>query len=367
VTFCEVDAHCGTEDKPLNHKKAQTTERSVRVILAFVCEYAHGEWVIAFQDGLYMWTDKEWLTPPILPSVTRLSTVETPIFADFDGVGHLSLKGARRMCRRKGSEDAVRAKQSAWVPQKTWLDRHHGGCKARRSVLRKRGLARMFGILKKKKNKPLIGVDLSGDCLTMAQLANGDQDTTLVAGSQASRPKDVVPGSVRWQKWAIDAMRCATDKGHFHGKDVIAALPAGEIFVDHIKYPKHQQGKLEEAVFSQIKRKLPFEPILKNALIKCIPTEQDNVMVLATERAIVERHLAIYEHAGLAIKSIGVWPVALATCHTGERRTSRRSSWRWISSPIVPTLSSVAARIRSSPTRFRWALHSSRMRTPWAG
>lgn len=181
----------------------------------------------------------------------------------------------------------------------------------------------MFGILKKK-NKPLIGVDLSGDCLTMAQLANGDQDTTLVAGSQASRPKDVVPGSVRWQKWAIDAMRCATDKGHFHGKDVIAALPAGEIFVDHIKDPKHQQGKLEEAVFSQIKRKLPFEPILKDTLIKCIPTEQDNVMVLATERAIVERHLAIYEHAGLAIKSIGVWPVALANCHTrlfGRRKT----------------------------------------------
>jgi len=47
-------------------------------------------------------------------------------------------------------------------------------------------------------------------------------------------------------------------------------------------------------------------------------------MVLATERAVIERHLAIYERAGLAIQSIGVWPVALASCYA--RFFGRRKS-----------------------------------------
>ncbi|MHC4520229.1 MAG: hypothetical protein ACYTAS_16685, partial [Planctomycetota bacterium] len=83
-------------------------------------------------------------------------------------------------------------------------------------------------------------------------------------------------------------------------------------------------GKIEDALFTKIKQKLPFEPIQKNTLIKYIPTEQDNVMVLATERTVIDRHLAIYERAGMVIKSIGVWPVALATCYArffGRRQT----------------------------------------------
>jgi Tfp pilus assembly PilM family ATPase len=95
----------------------------------------------------------------------------------------------------------------------------------------------------------------------------------------------------------------------------VAALPANSVFIDHIRWPKKFDGKIEEAIFAKIKQKLPFEPLQKNTMIKYIPAEQDNVMVLATERAVIERHLAIYERAGLAIKSIGVWPVALASCY----------------------------------------------------
>jgi Tfp pilus assembly PilM family ATPase len=180
----------------------------------------------------------------------------------------------------------------------------------------------MFGF--SKKQSCLIGVDLGNDCLKLAQLANGTEETYLVAGQYVSRPADVTPGTARWQRWAIEVMRETTANGHFKGKDVVAALPANEVFIDHLKWPKKLDGKIEEAIFAKIRQKLPFEPIEKNTMIKYIPAEQDNLIVLATERTVIDHHLAIYERAGLAIHSIGVWPVALAQCYArffGRRQT----------------------------------------------
>lgn len=180
----------------------------------------------------------------------------------------------------------------------------------------------MFGLLKKQSH--LIGVDLGNDCLKLAQLANGTEQTMLLAGQYVNRPADITAGTARWQRWAVEVMREATGNGHFKGKEVVAALPANEVFIDHIRWPKKFDGKIEDAIFAKIKQKLPFEPIQKNTLIKHIATEQDNVIVLATERTVIDRHLAIYERAGLAIKSIGVWPVALANCYArffGRRKT----------------------------------------------
>jgi len=180
----------------------------------------------------------------------------------------------------------------------------------------------MFGLLKKRSH--LIGVDLGNDCVKLAQLANGTQETALIGGQYVNRPADITAGTARWQRWAIDVMRESMTNGHFRGKEVVAALPANEVFISHIHWPKKFDGKIEDAIFAKIKQKLPFEPIQANTLIKHIPTEQDNLMVLATERTAIDHHLAIYERAGLAIKSIGVWPVAMATCYAqffGRRNT----------------------------------------------
>ncbi len=184
----------------------------------------------------------------------------------------------------------------------------------------------MFGL--GKKNSYLIGVDLGNDCLKLAQLANGSEDSVLIAGQYVNRPADVLPGTARWQRWAIEVMRESAHEGHFKGKEVVAALPANEVFIDHLRWPKKFDGKIEEAIFAKIKQKLPFEPIENNTMIKYIPAEQDNVMVLATERAVIDRHLAIYERAGMTLKSIGVWPVALAACYArffGRRKTDLES------------------------------------------
>jgi len=94
-------------------------------------------------------------------------------------------------------------------------------------------------------------------------------------------------------------------------------MPYREVFIDNIKMPKvNENEKVEDAIFLKIKQKLPFEPIKENTMIKYIPMEQDNILVIAVERKIIDRHLAIYEKVGLSIKSIGIWPTAMANCYT---------------------------------------------------
>jgi Tfp pilus assembly PilM family ATPase len=180
----------------------------------------------------------------------------------------------------------------------------------------------MFGLLKK--HTYSIGIDIDDYGLRLAQLGSNGNGLCLIAGNNQDRPDDVKPGSSDWQKWAIENIHLLTAYGNFHGRNVVATMPTSEVFIDHIKKPKTENGKLQDAIFSKIKQKLPFEPLQKNTMIQYIPTEQDNLLVMATERKIIDRHLAIYEEAGLSIKSICAWPVALANCYMqffGRRKT----------------------------------------------
>ena len=184
----------------------------------------------------------------------------------------------------------------------------------------------MFELVKKRTYP--IGIDIGQDSLRLAQLGDNGRGLKLIAGNSQERPGDIKAATSAWQKWAIETIHLLASYGGFRGKSVIATLPTSDIFIDHIKMPKAENGKLEDAIFSKIKQKLPFEPLQKNTMIKYIPAEQDNVLVLAAERKLIDRHLAIYEEAGLAIKSICIWPLALANCYTrffGRRKSDLES------------------------------------------
>ena len=174
-----------------------------------------------------------------------------------------------------------------------------------------------------------IGVDIGDDTLKLVQLGSNGGGISLIAGGSESRPADVKPGSSDWQRWAIEALCKLTANARFRGRAVAATIPASEVFIDHIKMPKIKEGlpgakksvwgsedkdtELADAVLSRIKQKLPFDP--DDAMIKYIPTEQDNALVMAAERKKIDRHLAIYEKANLQIRSMAVWPAALTNSY----------------------------------------------------
>jgi Tfp pilus assembly PilM family ATPase len=165
---------------------------------------------------------------------------------------------------------------------------------------------------------------MSDDTVKIVQVANsnGSSGVKLISGSSKNRPGNIEPGSSDWQRWAIETLHELVANGNFKGKDVIAAIPSGEVFIDHMKMPRTKGGKVEDAVISAIKPKLPYDP--DGAMIKYTQTVDDNIMVTAVERKKIDVHLAIYEKADLRLKSIAIWPSALTNSYVkffGRRKT----------------------------------------------
>jgi type IV pilus assembly protein PilM len=170
-----------------------------------------------------------------------------------------------------------------------------------------------------------IGVDMGSTTLKMAQLAYDGKKLHVIAGTKDDVPDDIKVGSSQWQHWVIKTMKQMLAQGTFKGRNVITAMPADDVFIDQIKVPRTAEEKLQETVLSKIAGKLPFES--KDALVQHVVTNtasEMDVLVMATERTKVDRHLAIYEKVGLHVQTIGVWPLAMTASYThffGRRRS----------------------------------------------
>jgi Tfp pilus assembly PilM family ATPase len=153
------------------------------------------------------------------------------------------------------------------------------------------------------------------DTIKLVQLCSGDNGNgvQVISGSSRSRPNDIKHGSASWQRWCIEVVKSLISDNGYKGKEVIAAMPAREVFIDNIKVEKANAENLQELAFKKVKPRLPFEA--DDAVLKCIPTEENNVVLIATEQKKIERYLAIFEKAHLDIKSLGVWPLALVNTY----------------------------------------------------
>jgi type IV pilus assembly protein PilM len=170
-----------------------------------------------------------------------------------------------------------------------------------------------------------IGIDMGSETLKMAQLVHDGEKLHVIAGTKEDVPADIKAGTSQCQHWVIKTIRQMLAQGTFKGRKVVTALPVDEVFVDQIKVPRCPEDKLRDAVLAKISGKLPFES--KDALVQFVvtnATSETDVLVMATERTKVDRHLAIYEKAGLQVQSIGVWPLAMVASYTnffGRRRS----------------------------------------------
>jgi type IV pilus assembly protein PilM len=171
-----------------------------------------------------------------------------------------------------------------------------------------------------KKDTYPIGIDLSSKCIKMAQLSQKDKGVSLVAIDSVPVPDQISSGSVEWQRWVIKAIKKIHRESDFKGKTVHTSLPSSDIYIDQLKINKTEDD-IENAIFEKIKPRISFSK--NDAVIKYVLSKTENsngkadVMVMATEKLKIDHHLAIYEQAGLEVKSLSLWPFALTSSYTG--------------------------------------------------
>jgi Tfp pilus assembly PilM family ATPase len=166
------------------------------------------------------------------------------------------------------------------------------------------------------------------DGLRLAQLAHSGQQLSLAAGCWQDCPANVEPGSAVWQRWAADAAREMIGSNGFRGKMIAGAMLPGDVLIETVKMPKAAEGKMEDALFAKVKSQMSVRLGRENALVRYVPTDQDNALVMVADRDLINRHLAIYERAGLSLKSMGAWPEALTACYAhffGRRQSDAQA------------------------------------------
>lgn len=179
------------------------------------------------------------------------------------------------------------------------------------------------------KNKTYpIGLDMTEDVIRVAQLGNTAKGLRLIAGSLKTIPQGILYETKEWQTWAQDSIAAMLQNTQFKGREIIAAIPASQVFVDYIKLVRidHRNANLDETVLAGIKQKLPFDP--DKTIVKYITTEDDSVLVVASKKEIIDKYLQIFEEAKLQVKAINIWPAALTNCYTqffGRRKSDQQA------------------------------------------
>ncbi len=178
-----------------------------------------------------------------------------------------------------------------------------------------------------KKETSTIGVDLGSSYLKMAQLSNSNRLPLLLEAGSERVPEGMKAGSPDWQKWAVRSIKKMLSEGTFKSRTAISTMSSDDIYIQHVKISKNEQD-IERGAFESIKKKLPFNP--DDAMVQCVCNDavegksKRDVLVMAADKVKVERHLAIFEKAGLNLKSMSVWPLAITRAYINffARRTA---------------------------------------------
>jgi Tfp pilus assembly PilM family ATPase len=173
----------------------------------------------------------------------------------------------------------------------------------------------MFG-MNGKKICP-IGVDLGSGYLRMVQLGQNEQGLFLQSAALRANPDDIEFRSAGWQHWAAEATRDLIRENDFRGKSVVTAIPSDDLFIDPIRISRSALKQINEILPQKLQKRLPFP--IENALFQHVvidageKSDSDAVDVLAisANREDINRHLAIFEKAGLEVAGISIWPTAM--------------------------------------------------------
>jgi Tfp pilus assembly PilM family ATPase len=166
-----------------------------------------------------------------------------------------------------------------------------------------------------------IGIDMGSEYVRLAQLGKNKQGLFLQSAGIAQKPTDVELNSPAWQRWAIESIKDIVRQESFKGKNVITALPSDDLFIEPVKVPRSALNRLNEIISQKIHKHLAFPA--ENAVYQHVIVEmkengspEADVLAIAADREIVNRHLAIYEKAGLDIVGMSIWPLAMIRSFT---------------------------------------------------
>ncbi len=180
----------------------------------------------------------------------------------------------------------------------------------------------MFGFVKGlvgRKSCP-IGIDFGSDSLRLAQVAPAGKEWKLVAAASADVPSHVRHDQNARMQFFIQTTKDLLGQGSFTGRAVVLALPAANMFIQHLRLPKMDEEAMKKAIPWEARGKIPIDPahaLLRHHIAGEVYQDQEakcEVVLMAAGRDIVNQYLAMSAKARLDVVGMNVEPKALVDC-----------------------------------------------------
>src|SRR5258706_16426407 len=117
----------------------------------------------------------------------------------------------------------------------------------------------MFGFIKTivAANASPIGVDFGSDCLRMVQVQVADGEPRIIAAASADVPSHVRNAPAARASFFAETARDLLVQGKFKGRQAVLALPAAQMYIQHLRIPKMDEEALKKALPWEAGGKLP--------------------------------------------------------------------------------------------------------------
>ena len=162
-----------------------------------------------------------------------------------------------------------------------------------------------------------IGIDLGSSSLKLVQLCAMDGRIQLVAAAASQVPHDIRNNPQFLHEWYITTIRQLLSSRPFKARNALMSLPGRDVITHHLRLPKSDPEQLAQAVAREAQEKLPFfagPELLRHVVAGEVYDGHEpklEVIMMAVDQAVMDRHLDLIERAKLETQSISVEPCAV--------------------------------------------------------
>lgn len=193
----------------------------------------------------------------------------------------------------------------------------------------------MFGFVKSfvASNANPIGVDFGSDCLRMAQIQVTNGEPRIIAAASADVPSHVRNDANARASFFVETAKDLLAQGGFKGRRAVLALPAAQMYIQHLRIPKMDEEAMKKALPWEARGKIPIDPM--HALLRHVVAGEiyqdsepkNEVILMAAAREVVNSMLASAAKAKLDVIGMNVEPMALVDCfnHIYRRKIDQAS------------------------------------------
>ncbi len=160
-----------------------------------------------------------------------------------------------------------------------------------------------------------IGVDFGADSLRLAQVDPlGGGDFRLSAAANAQIPFNLRNDPAGRLKFFSDSIRPLLKVGHFRGRRAVLNLPAASMYIQQLRMPRMD----EEARLKELNLRFdPDQTLLRHLVAGPVKHEsgpQDEIIVMAARRDLVDQLLEAAADAKLDVIGMNLEPKAIVDC-----------------------------------------------------